>query len=167
VLYRRRVWTDGRMRKSTFVFAQGLAAAVLIFLGFLTWKQTQIWHDTETLWRHAFTVDPASIFARRRLADELYEQRKGKEAVEVYRQAVEASPASLEAHLDLGRASIVRGELDEAIEHYRQAVRLNPGSAIAHGFLGQALKKKGESEEAAQHFERALQIDPDFAEAMQ
>lgn len=31
---------------------------VLVVAGFLTWKQVGVWHDPETLWRHAVSVNP-------------------------------------------------------------------------------------------------------------
>src|SRR6185295_15049404 len=38
-----------------------LAALLIAVLATLSWRQTQIWRDTETLWRHALSVAPSAV----------------------------------------------------------------------------------------------------------
>src|SRR5262249_17407022 len=41
-----------------------LSVVVLLTLGVLTWRQTETWRDSETLWRHAIAVGQESSVAR-------------------------------------------------------------------------------------------------------
>lgn len=57
-----RLGLSGLIHRQTIVVGVGLAAAVLVGLGGLTWKQVQVWHDSETLWRHVLAVAQNSNF---------------------------------------------------------------------------------------------------------
>jgi hypothetical protein len=55
---------DGRIAFRTLVLTQSFAVLLLLVtLAALTWQQTQIWHNSERLWRHALAVDERSSFA--------------------------------------------------------------------------------------------------------
>jgi protein O-mannosyl-transferase len=54
---------DGRIAFRTLVLTQSFAVLLLVTLAALTWQQTQIWHNSERLWRHALAVDERSSFA--------------------------------------------------------------------------------------------------------
>jgi tetratricopeptide (TPR) repeat protein len=150
-----------------FVLAAGLASVVV--LGVLTWKQTQVWHDSVTLWRYALTVTEKSYFesstAHSNLGVVLASQGKLEEAIQNYREALRIDPANAEAHNNLGVALRERDELEDAIQHYREALRINPAYAEAHFNLANALVKQGELEEAIGHFRQALRINPVDAKA--
>jgi hypothetical protein len=55
-------------RPARFAVATVLASAVLVILSFLTWKQSQIWRDSKTLWQHAIAAGADSAIARYNLA---------------------------------------------------------------------------------------------------
>ncbi|MGH7770596.1 MAG: tetratricopeptide repeat protein, partial [Candidatus Binatia bacterium] len=160
---------NGRIHRQLFVPAAGLGALILIGLGFMTWQQTQIWHDSETLWRYALAVAERSHFkssvAHYNLGKIVGSQGNLTEAIEHYRQALVIDPGYAKAHNNLGNALFVRGELTEAIEHYRQALRVDPAHAKAHYNLGAALAKGGNLAEATEHFRQAVRIDPDYGKA--
>jgi len=155
----------GRIGLGTFVFINGVAAVVVVGLGGLTWKQAQVWHDTERLWRHAVSASPESMIAHNNLGNAILKQDELGEAIKHFRQALRINPASVEAHTNLGNAMFKRGELGEAIKHYREALRINPAYAKAHNNLGNAMFKRGELGEAIKHYQEALRIDPAYADA--
>ena len=162
MLHAWRLWVNGRIGPRLFISAAGLGAVILIGLGFMTWQQTQIWHDSETLWRHALAVAERSRFkssvAHYNLGKIVGSQGNLTEAIEHYRQALKVDPAHAKAHYNLGVALTRRGDLEEAIGHFRQAVRIQPDSAEAHESLGQALALQGNRDEAVQHYQEALMI---------
>lgn len=164
-----RLWINGRIGPRLFISAAGLGALILIGLGFLTWQQTQIWHDSETLWRHALAVAERSRFkssvAHYNLGKTVGSRGNLTEAIEHYRQALVIDPGYAKAHNNLGNALFARGELAEAIEHYRQALKVDPAHAKAHYNLGAALAKGGNLAEATEHFHQAVRIDPDYGKA--
>jgi len=149
-----------RLGPRTFVFINGVAAVLVVGLGGLTWTQAQVWHDSETLWRHAVSAVPESNIAHNNLGDAMFELGELAEAMKHYRQALRINPNYATAHNNLGNAMLERGELGEAIKHYRQALRINPAYVEAHNNLGNVMLKRGELGEAIEHYRQALRVDP-------
>src|SRR5439155_16601813 len=144
----------------------GLAGAtvLIVALGTLTWRQTQVWHDTRSLWTHAATTYPSTT-VHYNLGVVLFHQGEVAGAVTHYRGALAIKPDFAEAHNNLGVALAQEGEIDEAILHYREALTLKPAYADAHFSLGLALMRRGQQREAVEHFRRTLSLRPDFREA--
>jgi tetratricopeptide (TPR) repeat protein len=169
ILYSWELRRSGRIDRRLLVPAAGLGAVLLVGLGFMTWRQTETWRDSERLWRHALAVAEGSNFkssvAHYNLGKTVGGQGNLTEAIEHYRQALLIDPGYAKAHNNLGNALFVRGELAEAIEHYRQALRVDPAHAKAHYNLGAALAKLGNLAEATEHFRQAVRIDPDYVKA--
>ena len=140
------------------------AAAVSVGLACLTWKQTAVWRNTETLWSRVLEIDPNSSFAHYNLAR--YIARKGRynEAILHYRQALGIRPDDLDSHNNLGLLLATRGEFEEAIEHFTAVLRVDPDYAKAHFNLGRVFVRQGRLDEAVEHFDRALRLQPGVAE---
>jgi len=165
ILYLWQRWLNGRVGQQTLVASVGLAGSFLVGLGVLTWQQTQVWHDSERLWRHALVVGQESIYAHDNLGTVLFERGELEAAIEHFRQAVQIDPAYAKAHYNLGIALARRGELGESIMHLREAVQIDPAYAKAHYNLGVALARRGELEAAIDHFRKTVLIEPQSAEA--
>jgi tetratricopeptide (TPR) repeat protein len=168
VVYCRRYWGHGRPYLGAFVFAGGLAA-LLIGLGALAWKQAQVWHDSETLFRHMIAVSPNSIAAHNNLGIILGSRGQLDEAIGHYRLVLQTDPDDSDAHFNLGLTLSAQGKLDEAIGHYRHFLQLdharNYFRLAAYQSLGILLARQGKLEEAAESYRQALEIEPDFEEA--
>ncbi|MGH7773013.1 MAG: tetratricopeptide repeat protein [Candidatus Binatia bacterium] len=165
ILYCWQLWASGHIRSITFMLAPGLAVAVLAVLGVLTWKQAQVWHDSERLWKYAVTVSPESSTVHYNLAFLLHKRGELQEAMEHYRQALQINPIASDAHNNLGNVLAQRGELEKAMEHYRQALQINPSYTQAYNNLGNALAQRGELDEAIKNYRQALQINPAAADS--
>jgi tetratricopeptide (TPR) repeat protein len=162
------VWqilSGGHDGRRTFFFAAGLAAVVVASLGILTWKQVQVWYDSEALWTQAVRTAPDSSIAHYSLGVILSSRGKLQEAIEHYRRAVQINPVYVDAYNNLGSALVRQGKLEEGIGRYRQALRIAPGYRQAHNNLGIALADSGQLAEAIEHYRQALRIDPDFKQA--
>lgn len=160
-----RAWLGGRIGHQAFVLVKTLVIAIVIGLGLLSWKQAQVWHDSEKLWRHVLAIDPKSIVAHNSLGVVLAGRGELKEAVEHYRQALQIEPAYAKAHNNLGSALAMRGEIEGAVEHYRRALEIEPSYVKAHASLANVLARQGKLDEAAEHYRQALRIQPEFAAA--
>ena len=156
-------WLFGRAR--TFTAPAGLLVAVLAVLSVLTWNQTQIWHDSATLWTYVAGIDESSSFAQVGLGMLAYDRGDMDGAVQHYRRAVEIRPLYDEGFNNLGNALAREGKIDEAIEQYRRALAINPNLAEAHNGLGSALVQQGNVAGAIEQYSQALAIKPDYAEA--
>jgi tetratricopeptide (TPR) repeat protein len=97
-------------------------------------------------------------------ADQLAQQGRMDEAVQVLRGAVQAAPDSYKARLQLARALVRTGNTAGAEEQLRAALRLEPDSFEILAELGVLLQRRGAYREAAECYQRVLDLQP--AEAM-
>ena len=160
-----------------------LAMCVVAALAVLTWKQVQVWHDSESLWTHALSIDPNSSFARNNLGHELIRQSRLGDALRHFEQSLRTRPddplnhnnsgsvllqqgrwADAEAHNNWGLALLGQGNPTSAIEQFQQALRIAPNLVAAHSNWGTALIQQGKPAEAIAHFQIALAIQPDLAD---
>jgi Flp pilus assembly protein TadD len=140
----------------------GLAVslAVVPILALLTWKQSHLYADAETLYRATIRGNPACWMAYNNLSGLLISRDAGDEAKSLARKALELRPDYPEAHNNLALALARRGQSDEAIFHYRRAVELSPDYAEARNNLGFALAARGDLDEAISQYRKALESDP-------
>jgi tetratricopeptide (TPR) repeat protein len=129
----------------------------------LTWQQSRMYTDIETLYRTTIARNPACWMAQVNLGNILYKQNRIPEAMDLFNQASRIKPAV--AHYSLGNALIDKNRTSEAIEEYRKALAINPDYAEAHNNLGNALFLTGRTSEAMDQYEQALRINVDYAEA--
>ena len=139
---------------------QGVSLAVLAILAALTWKQSHLYADAETLYRATIRGNPACWMAYNNLAGLLISRDAADEAEGLARTALKLKPGYPEAHNNLALALARRGQSDEAIVHYRQAIELSPGYAEARNNLGFALAARGDLDEAIFQYRKALESEP-------
>ena len=137
---------------------------MLITLGTLTWRQTQVYRDVETLWRDTLAKNPEAVMAHNNLGNLLLLQGKTAEAESHYEQALTLSPDFAEAHFNHGFILARSGKLDEAIREFQETVRLKPDHAKAQYNWGKTLAEQGKNDEAILHFQEALEIQPNYPE---
>ena len=142
------------------LWSAGLIIAAFTVLGVLTWGQARAWRDSETLWRHAVTVNPSSR-AHFNLATLAEAQGKYDDAIASNIRVVEIDPLRWEAHERAARLLQKQGKIAEAVEHYRVVVRLNPSAIDARENLAAGLVNQGEIGDAVQHFRKALELAPE------
>ena len=144
-----------------------LEPATMLLLGgvlfVLTWQQSRMYTDIETLYRTTIARNPGCWMAQLNLGNILYKANRIPEAMDLFKQASEIKPAV--AHYSLGNAFIEKGRTSEAIDQYKQALTIDPDDAEAHNNLGNALLLTGRTAEAIHEYDQALRIDPAYAKA--
>ena len=143
--------------------ALGLAAAVVVVLGGLTWRQARVYRDEVTLFSHVVAHNPAARDAHLNLGIALIEAERFDEGLEASRVAVEQRPDSAGALANVGRALVYLQQLEEAEDHLRRAVQIDPRSTTAHRNLAEALRKQERYAEAVESYRAVLAIDEGFA----
>jgi protein O-mannosyl-transferase len=141
----------------------GVTLVIASVLFVITWQQSRMYTDIETLYRTTIARNPACWMAQVNLGNILYKVNRIPEAMELFKQASRIKPAV--AYYSLGNAFIGKGRTSEAIEEYRQALTIDPDYAEAHNNLGSALLLTGRTSEAVNQFEQALRINPAYAKA--
>jgi tetratricopeptide (TPR) repeat protein len=131
----------------------------------LTWQQSRMYTDIETLYRTTIARNPACWMAYNNLGNTLSQANRIPEAMDLFKQALRINPDNAEAYYNLGNALVQRGRTSEAIDQYQQALRIDPNFAKAHNNLGNALVLTGRTSEAIDQYQQALRITPNSAEA--
>ncbi|PYX98907.1 MAG: hypothetical protein DMG63_10565, partial [Acidobacteria bacterium] len=147
------------------VLGCGLCGILLVSLGFLTWRQTEEYHNLFSLYTATLQKNPGCWMAHYNLGIVLSEQGETNQAIDHYRRAVGLRPDYAEAHYNLGRLLVEQGQFDDAIAHYERAAAINPADAEAQNNLGVTLFGIGRADDAIAHYRKALEIRPDYVEA--
>ncbi|HXN30115.1 MAG TPA: tetratricopeptide repeat protein [Candidatus Acidoferrales bacterium] len=141
---------------------------LILVLGILTWRQSRMYRDVETLYRESLARNPGSWLAHYNLGV-LFAEMPGRlaDAIAEYQAALQIKPDYAEAHVNLGDSlSQIPGRLPDAIAEYQAALQINPDYAEAHNDLGIALSfTPGRLADAIAEYQAALRIKPDYAEA--
>lgn len=118
----------GRMRH----LAPTAAAVVLLpVLGLLSWRQTHMYHDLETLWRTTLARNPAAHMAYLNLGGLLKSAARHDEAYAYYTAALKLDARQDEIYYNLGLLMVTLGRPHEARAYYEQALRESADSVPA------------------------------------
>lgn len=151
---------DRRLGTQPLLWGTGLIMIAFTTLGVLTWSQAHVWRDSETLWRHAVTVNPSSR-GYVNLATLSEAQGRYDDAIAANKRAVEIDPRRWDAQEGAARLLQKQGKIAEAVEHYRFVVRLKSDAIDARENLAAGLVNQGQIGEAVQHFRKALELAPE------
>ena len=142
-----------------------LSGSLLLLLGFLTWKQSHIYADPETLWRDTLAKNPACWLAYDNLGDILFQKGRVGEAIIQIKMALAIQPGYAAAHYNLGNALLQQGQTAGAMSQFQEAIRLKPDEAQTHYNFGIALFKNGQTSAAVSQYQEAIRFKPDDADA--
>ncbi len=161
--------TKLRHRVSTFsplssTLFRIIPAALLLTLAALTWRQSRIYENLETLWTTTIARNPDSYMGHNNLGAIYLGQGKTDAAIARFQRALEILPDHPNAHGNLANAFLHQGRLDDALTHFRRAAELEPDVAKAHSDLAFGLLQKSLFDEAILHARYAITLDPRFAE---
>jgi Flp pilus assembly protein TadD len=146
------------------LLAAGLASVLLVLAG-LSWRQSRLWHDSETLFRHVLALEPDIPEVHNNLGHVLVNQLRIDEGMVEYRKALDIKPDFVKAMNNLALALLSQGRIAEGIEQCRRALDLDPNYAFAHNNLGLALMYVGQAAEAVPHFQKAVTLVPEYVVA--
>jgi protein O-mannosyl-transferase len=156
-----------RLRMGKAVAAAGSALLILV-LGGLTWQQSRMYRNIETLYRRSIEQNPASYIVHYNLGTVLTEEPgRLPEAIDEFEAALKIRPDLAEAHNGLGFAfSLTSGRLGDAFAEYQLALQIRPSYAEAHNNLGNVLSRiPGRQQDAIAEYQVAIKIRPDYPEA--
>jgi protein O-mannosyl-transferase len=142
-----------------------VCGALVLTLGVLTWRQSRMYHDLETLWQTTIERNPDSYMGHNNLGAIYLAKGQVDAAIARFERALEILPGHGNAHGNLGNALLQKGRVDEAIGQFQKAVEAEPRVAKAHSDLALGLLQKGRVDETIVHARKALELQPRFAEA--
>ena len=144
---------------------QGLCLALLLVLAYLSYRQSKIYTDAETLYTATIQRNPACWLAYNNLGMLISQTGNTRGAMECYHRALQLKADNAAAHYNLANALAALGKDEEAIEHYREALRIRPTLALAQHNWGNVLARAGRWQQAVERYEEALRLRPDYPEA--
>jgi tetratricopeptide (TPR) repeat protein len=145
--------------------AMAVAGALVLACAVLTWRQTHIYRDEETLWRDTLAKNPKASIAYINLGLACANAGRLDEAIRDYNQAIALKSDDDLAYNNRGAAYDKAGHPDQAIRDYTQAIALNPGDGRAHYNRGIVLAAAKRYVEAVADYDQAIALKPDYAEA--
>jgi protein O-mannosyl-transferase len=153
-----------RSAMSTLV-GPAICLALLAVLATLTWRQSRMYADLETLYQATIEHNPQCWLAYDNLGVLWIDQQRLDDGLAYCQKALAIKPDNATSWNSVGRGLMAKGQFDEAIVHFQQAVRLLPDFLPAHVNLGAVLTEKGRFDEAVAHCRVALAIQPACADA--
>lgn len=148
-----------RRRPALRLPASAAAAAAVLACAGMTARGAAYWSATETLWRRALAVDPASTMPRVNLAAYYRRANLVDQALREERAAVALDPTLAQPLNNLGADAVGRKSWTEAEKLLRAAIAADPELATAHYNLASALGGLGRRGEALEELERAARLD--------
>jgi tetratricopeptide (TPR) repeat protein len=143
-----------------------VAAALLLVLGTLTWKQCGMYVNDEKLWVTTLRLNPQCWMAYNDIGFEIFHKDgQADEAIPYFQKSLEINPANASAEYNLGDAFRESGKADEAITHYRKALQIKPDLVEAHFNLAVSFFQLGRMDEAIAQYRKVVEIKPDYAQA--
>ncbi len=156
-------WLLARVSASKSMFKPVLVGALLAVFAVLTWRQTGIYRNLETLWRDTLAHNPTAWMAHDNLGIYLTESKRFAEADEHYHKALEIRPNDHIAYYDLGLEAAIQGNLDEAIQYFYKTLDLCPSFAMAHYQIANVFARENNLDDAIREYNMALESIPTLA----
>ena len=135
-----------------------IAVVLLLVCATLTWRQSGIYANPETLWRDTLRKNPDSWLAHNNISRILLAQNKLDEAIShltrslgLLQTAQAVHPYNVaDAHFNLALALRARGKYQDAVEHLRRVLDIRPNDREADYNLRGILELQGRLKEAGE-----------------
>ena len=151
---------SGLLKKRQRFLAPAVPGIFLAALGVLTWQQSRMFADDETLWRTTITRNPEAWMAYENLGTVLFKKGRVDEAVAQFQKLLALQPDDPVARNDFGIILRQIGQEPEAVTQFQKVLASHPNDAVARDNLGLILLQKGQAREATVQFQKALEGDP-------
>jgi tetratricopeptide (TPR) repeat protein len=146
--------------------AKLFAAILLATLSVLSYRQTAIWKNSQTLWQNSIQKTQKNHVAYNGLAVVFLNQRHFDKAMPLLRKALEIRPRFAAAHYNLGVALDLSGQSDESAEHLVAALQLSIQDVRTREHLGRIRLKQNRLDEAVTHLRLAAKDQPNSPEVL-
>lgn len=144
------------------------AFTITIFLLFIvgSWKQSEVWRDSVTLFKHATAVTHANWMAEHQLGKAFMDAGLDKEALPHLLEALRINPRYA---LTLYNLSVIygrSGHYDEALSMLEEAVRLAPDDVESRYLLFRLYLESGDKVSAQQQLPVIAEQNPNLAKEL-
>jgi len=163
-----RAQAEGRLAPRFGGLLSVTAVMIVLALAADTWRQSRLWHDSETLWAWAVDVDPDCAICHNNLGSAIIHSPARTSsspalAEAQFRKALALRPERSTFYHNLGGALALQGRYAEAEVPLREFMRLSPQVPEAPGRLGMLYVDQGRYGEAIPLLRQALRMEPRLA----
>lgn len=146
-------------------FLNVILLSVAALLAWRTHEQTQVWQNSEKLWRHTLAVTQGNFMAHQGLAEALLEQGQFEAAKSEFEAALALYPRLPSAHNNLGVLLTGEGKYGEALAAFDQVLALEPDFPMVHFNRAEAFDRAGRYPEALAEYRLFVAKQPTDQEA--
>ena len=125
-----------------------LLLVLLVSYSFMSYRQNDIWQNSQSLWEDTLAKYPNSSPGNVNLSAVYLSQHRFPEVQELCITAIKAKPYDYLAISNLALAQMMMGQYDHAVNNYRQALKLKPDLEKLRKGLALALWLAGDYENA-------------------
>ncbi len=149
------------------------AGALVLACAVLTFRQTLIYHDEETLWRDTLAKNPKAWIAYGNLAGLLVQKAAAPgadsaalldEAGLYCEKALALQPGEAEAYGHRASLRLVRGQVAAAMQDFDKVVELDPTPEAFYN-RAEAAADLGRFQQAVDDYSQAIRMRPDYPQA--
>jgi protein O-mannosyl-transferase len=132
---------------------------------FMTFQQTRVWNNGDTLWTKALEYDDRAATAWQNRGLYFREKKNFSKALEDLNAAIESSSKATQAYISRGKTYTDMGDAARALPDFSMAVQQKPTLAEAWANRGNAYGQLGKLDSALADINKALQIDSTLTSA--
>ena len=136
------------------------ASGLLVLLGVLTWRQSEMYRDVFSLYETTLARNPSSWVARLNLGAALADAGRPADGLPHLQRALELKPDHPETLNSLADVLNRIGRSSEALPLLERALQLQPRFAAAHNTRGATLMALQRADEGMAAFKRAVELSP-------
>lgn len=138
--------------------AAAIVCIILLVLSVISFRQTSLWKNDETLYRHSVSVTKGNYLILQNYCHALMLQERFDEAEKLCREAIEIQPNYAESYNTLGIIQVRKGELDEGIENFKKTLEIIPNYTVVYSNLATAQAIQNKPEEAEASLQKAIEL---------
>jgi len=160
------------IEKKYFQLPLALVIAFMIgYNGFFTYKQTDVWQNSLSLWNHTIELEPKAVVAWNNRGSTKEKFKMHADAIKDFDEAIALKPDYAHAYYNRGTARKNLGDITinpeqrnklfrDALDDYNKAIILIPDFDKAFHNRGIIYDNLGQFDLAMKDFEKALEIAP-------
>ena len=154
-------WLMREKPKSGTYALYGMGGVLALFM-MLTWNQTKVWTNSETLWTHVLSQTKNTVLPFRNRANYLRDQGRIQEALADYNEAIKLKP---DGALYNSRAKLYfnQQQYDLAMADYNRAIEMDNNEGEFYINRGAVFALQGQLQRALEDFNTGIELKPDHA----
>jgi len=143
----------------------GFLILLACFFIVLTYNQTKVWTNSETLWTNAISVYPKDSGSYCNRGHYFSAIGKLDIALADYNKAISLDPKNARAYLNRGKDFFDLSQYDEALADYNKSINLKPDVSETYSNRAAIYTNTGRLELALSDLNKAVELDPNNSAA--